>query len=134
MDSEKLTDGDYFKACGQDLQEGYTIVTVCGAKVKMLAEKREKDGQLQVVVIPQTDDVEFFYEDMQECLMGAQWKYKEPLLKVYGTFVIKKTGYAANSMGYVTSIFLPTVPEFTADKPSVKEKKQAYIFQKKSGW
>jgi hypothetical protein len=36
----QLKDGDYFKACGQDLQEGYTLVNVGGAKLKMLAEKR----------------------------------------------------------------------------------------------
>ena len=83
----QLQDGDYFKAYGQELQEGYTLVNVGGAKLKMLAEKRQSDGTLQVVVIPESSNVEFRYVDMMECAMGAKWKQGEPMVKVYGEIV-----------------------------------------------
>ena len=74
----QLKDGDYFKACGQDLQEGYTVVNVCGAKLKMIAEKRQSDGAVQVVVIPEGDGVEFHYFDMHGMFDGCE-------MEIYGT-------------------------------------------------
>ena len=57
MKTKQLSERDFFKANGQDMQTGYTIVTVCGEKLKMTAEKRQKDGKMQVVVIPITPNV-----------------------------------------------------------------------------
>lgn len=126
MKTTQLKDGDYFKACGQDLQEGYTIVNVGGAKLKMLAEKRQSDGKLQVVVIPENSNVEFHYIDMMECAMGATWKYGEPLVKVYGEIVVNNKN-AKSIINYVSSIFFKTVPEFSFKK---EEGKNSLIFQK----
>jgi hypothetical protein len=122
----QLKDGDYFKACGQDLQEGYTLVNVGGVKLKMIAEKRQNDGTIQVVVIPESSDVEFRYLDMEECRIGAKWKYGEPMVKVYGEIVVnnKKFHSIINS---VTSIFFKNVPDFTIKN---KEVKKHLIFQK----
>lgn len=124
----QLKDEDYFKAYGQDLQEGYTLVNVGGAKLKMLAEKRQSDGTIQVVVIPEGSDVEFYYVDMVECLMGAKWKYKEPIVKVYGEIVVNREKFKS-SIDYVTSIFFKSVPEFSFKKEDGKE---LLIFQKLS--
>lgn len=121
-----LKDGDYFKAYGQDLQEGYTTVNVGGAKLKMLAEKRQSDGTLQVVVIPESPDVKFHYVDMMECAMGAKWKYGEPMVKVYGEIVVNNEN-PKSITHYVTSVFFKTVPEFSFKK---EEGKQILIFQK----
>lgn len=120
-----LKDGDYFKALGQDLQEGYTIANFNGAKLKMFAEKRQRDGVLQVVVFPEPD-VEFYYEDMEEVLMGAEWKYGEPMVKVYGEVVFKNASMI-NDTKCVTSIFFKTVPEFSFKKEDPSE---LLIFQK----
>lgn len=124
----QLKDGDYFKACGQDLQEGYTIVSLGGAKLKMLAEKRESDGELQVVVIPESADTDFHYVGMEECLMGATWKYGEPMVKVFGEITVhnKASEFKINQ---VTSIFFKTVAEFSYKK---EEGKKLLIFSKKS--
>lgn len=121
-----LEDGDFFKACGQDLQEGFTLVNLHGAKLKMIAEKRESDGTIQVVVIPESSDVEFHYDNMLECLMGAKWKYKEPLVKVYGEITLKKNNFGL-SCQCVTSIFFKTVKEFSIKK---EDGKNSLIFQK----
>ncbi|KAF3361461.1 Uncharacterized protein PHSC3_001835 [Chlamydiales bacterium STE3] len=126
MKTTPLKDGDYFKAYGQDLQPGYTLVNFGGAKLKMLAEKRQSDGKLQVVVIPESSDIEFHYMDMTECLMGARWKYGEPLVKVYGEIVVNKENFKS-IINKVTSIFFKTVPEFSFKK---EDETQSLIFQK----
>lgn len=123
----QLKDGDYFKAYGQDLQEGYTLVNVGGAKLKMLAEKRQSDGTIQVVVIPENSDVKFNYIDMMECAMGAKWKHAEPMVKIYGEILLSNKNIES-TMNYVTSIFFKTVQEFSFKK---EEGKKFLIFQKK---
>lgn len=126
--TSQLKDGDFFKAYGQDLQEGYTFVNVGGAKLKMIAEKRQSDGTLQVVVIPESSNVKFHYNDMMECLMGAKWNYGKPIIKVYGEIGINKENFES-TINYVTSIFFKTVPEFSFKK---EDEKKLLIFQKNS--
>lgn len=122
----QLKDGDYFKACGQDMQEGYTLVNVGGAKLKMLAEKRQSDGTIQVVVIPEGSNVKFHYIDMKECLMGAKWKCGQPLVKVHGEIVVNNRNVESIT-DYITSIFFKTVPEFSVKK---EDETELLIFQK----
>ncbi len=126
-ETSPLKDEDYFKACGQDLQEGYTLVNVSGAKLKLLAEKRQLDGALQVVVIPASTNIEFKYCDMMECLMGAKWKHGQPLVKVFGEITVNNQNIKSTT-NYVTSIFYKTVPDFSLKKG---DDKNALIFQKK---
>jgi hypothetical protein len=111
----QLKDADYFKACGQDLQEGYTLLNVGGAKLKMIAEKRESDGTIQVVVIPESPNVEFHYVNMDECRMGAEWKHGEPMVKVYGEITVGTHNWKS-VVNHVSSIFYKTVPDFTYKK------------------
>lgn len=122
----QLKDGDYFKACGQDLKDGYTLVNIGGAKLKMVAEKRQSDGILQVVVIPESSDVEFHYVDMMECAMGAKWKYGEPMVKIYGEIAVNHKNIESIT-NYVTSIFFKTVQDFSIKK---NDEKKSLIFQK----
>lgn len=127
MKIKPLKDGDYFKAYAQDLQEGYTIVNVSGTKLKMIAEKKQRDGLLQIVVIPENSDTEFRYDDMLECAMGAKWKQGEPMVKVYGDIIVKNenSDFTTNN---VTSIFIKTVPDFSIKKDN---EKKFLVFQKK---
>lgn len=110
-----LKDADYFKACGQDLQEGYTRVTAGDAKLKMIAEKRERDGTLQLTVIPESPILNFNYLGMEECRMGAEWKYGEPMVKVYSEITTGEKNWK-NIIRNVSSIFYKVVPEFTYTK------------------
>jgi hypothetical protein len=125
--TKQLSDGEYFKARGLDMQEGYTLVTAGHAKLKMIAEKRKRDGELQVVVIPESSDVEFHYSNMDECFMGAKWKYGEPIVKVYGTIVFKRDNFKSINE-YVTTIFFKEVSEF-----SFEEEEGKMLIFKKSG-
>jgi hypothetical protein len=124
----QLQDQDYFKVYGQDLQEGYTLVNVHGAKLKILAEKRQPDGEVCVLVIPESPDVKFRYIGMQEGLMGATWKYGEPMLKVYGEITTTR-GNMTTVSSYITSILLKNVPEFSFQK---EKGKKDLIFTKKA--
>jgi hypothetical protein len=92
----------------------------------MVAEKRQSDGKIQVVVIPESSDVEFHYVDMTECMMGAKWKFGEPMVKVYGEIVINDVNFKS-IIDYTTSIFFKTVSEFSFKK---EDGKKLLIFQK----
>ena len=122
----QLKDGEFFKAYGQDMQDGYTIVNSGGAKLKMIAEKRQRDGMIQVVVIPENSDVKFKYEDMIEGAMGAKWKLGEPMVKVYGEFEVNNKEFNLTN-NFVTSIFYKTVSEFSFNKD---DESKHLIFQK----
>lgn len=126
MSTTQLQDANYFKACGQDLQEGCTHVNAGGAKLKMLAEKRLSDGQIQVVVIPENPKVTFHYIDMTECLMGAKWRYGEPMVKVNGEVRFKEEHFESTT-NCITSIFFKTVPEFSLKS---EDEKNLLIYQK----
>ena len=101
-------------------------MSVGGAKLKMIAEKRQSDGTLQVVVIPESSNVEFHYVDMMECEMGAKWKQSEPMVKVYGEIMFNDKN-RKSTKSYVTSIFFKTVPDFSFKKDN---EKKFLIFQK----
>lgn len=122
-----LTEHDFFVAHGQDLQPGYTIVRKGNAKLKVTAEKRQRDGILQVVVQPLSPNITFTYQDMDECLMGEGWKFGEPLVKVYGT-IINTDKSSQLVCNHVTSIFVESVKEFSVDKDTNKE--YPYVYQK----
>ena len=124
--STQLKDGDYFKALGQDLQEGYTVADIFGAKVKVTAEKRKSDDVMQVVVTLQSPHIEFHYLDMLDGRMGAEWKYGEPLVKVYADVVVSN-GNNQTIGNYVTSVFYTDVEEFST---RAEDEKNSLVFQK----
>ncbi|MBS0654392.1 MAG: hypothetical protein JSR46_01320 [Verrucomicrobia bacterium] len=128
--TKKLSEPDVFKVHGQDMQEGYTIVTLVGAKFKMIAEKREKDGMLQVVVIPFSARNKFDYIDMEEGKLGTEWKYDKPLLKVIGNFNIEDGEFNAIVDRHVSSILLKTVPEFSYSLQEAKGRNDLFVYQK----
>jgi hypothetical protein len=133
--TKPLTDGDFFKAHGQDMQEGSTSVNYGGAKYRLIAEKRESDGMIQVVYIPAMENLAFHYRDMREGLMGAEWKYGAPIVKVYATLITTE-GNASNNIDYVTSVFLKPVTEFSVRQDELKklEKDKGWlVFQKIEG-
>ena len=120
MNTTQLEEGDYFKALGQDLQDGYTVVKSAGAKVKMLAEKRVSDNTVRVLVIPESPHTTYQYSDMTEGRMGAQWRFGEPLVKVYGDILVEDKNFKC-TINHNTSIFYKTVQEFSPLKETGKK-------------
>lgn len=125
IQTKQLQDRDFFRVYGQDLQEGYTLVDTGGAKLKMVAEKRQSDGAIQVIIMPNSSDTEFHYDKMIEGYMGAKWKYGEPIVKVYGEIEVNNKDFSA-VINHVTTIFPKNVQEFSVKK---EEATNLLIFQ-----
>lgn len=122
----QLEERDFIRMQGQDMQEGYTLFNFAGAKLKMIAEKREEDGKIQVVVIPENSNIEYKYIDMMESHMFTKWKCGEPLVKVASEIIVKN-GNVTNNINYVLSVLYKTVKEFSYTK---EEGQNSLIFEK----
>lgn len=123
--TKQLPEPDFFKAHGQDMRPGLTLVDIGGAKLLMVAEKRENDGKVQVMVVPASSDVEFEYLKMEECLLGSEWNLGAPIVKVFGKLINNKLRFIS---GEVITVLLVTVPEFT-NMDEAKNKKELFIYQ-----
>lgn len=98
------------KAQGQELHEGYTIVDVAKRKIKVIAEKRKRDGEIFLACIPVDQDVKFQFQGAKEALMGMAWHYREDVMKISGLFEVG-SGWV-NSVE-TTTVLLREVDEFT---------------------
>lgn len=126
MDTKGLTNGDFFRANGQDLQPGYTIVKRANVKLKMTAEKRKRDGAIQVVMVPLTPTTEFLFQDMEIGSMNAEWNFGKPMVGVLGTLQDK----TLISLGYVVTIFLEEVEDFSVNKDGLPKNTNYHVYQK----
>ncbi|EFB40457.1 MAG: hypothetical protein AB7E63_09920 [Parachlamydia sp.] len=130
--TKQLSEPEYFIAYGQNLQPGYTIMDDVGVKLTVTAEKRERDGKVQVVVIPSSSDVKFQYAKMEEVLLGSKWNHAAPLLKVYGSVSQDNPEFGKVVLDQVISVLLETVPEFSVDKDRTTDRKDLLIYQSQS--
>lgn len=128
--TKQIPEYDFFKAHGQDLQPGYTLLTVGENKFKITAEKRQSDGKVQVVIFPLSTDLEFEFDSMHECLFGFQWDQGKPSVKICGK-ILKKEGDNKEviEIDQLVSILLQTVPEFSVDKEEMKSRSDLFIYQ-----
>ncbi len=117
-----LKDEEILKAQGQDLQEGFTQIDTSGLRLKMIAEKRKRDGMLQIVVEPENPNFQIKLIAMEEepVVQGSK-----PLVKVLSIFDNKELS-AESSVMQMTSIQYKLVDEFSEKK----EKDTDLIFQK----
>lgn len=106
-----------YKAKGQELHPGYTIVNIFENKIKVIAEKRRSDQKIRFVSIPEKPDVEFKFEKMFVTTMGDAWHYREPLLKIRGAYIVND-GSVHYSL--ITSVLIKEVDEFT-QVPTLKK-------------
>jgi len=109
-ETKQLPEPLLFKALGQEMHLGYTIVDILDYKIKVIAEKRKSDSKMKFSIIPQDKTVKFHFESAFEGLMGGSWHYKEHLLKIQGSYIIDD-GWMNNHM--TTSVLIKEVDEFT---------------------
>lgn len=128
FETKQLPEPEFFKANGQDMQPGYTIMSRGGVRLKVTAEKRQKDGTIQIVVIPVSSNTTFEYRDIEECLLGSQWKYKSPLVKLYG-LAIRQDTQGNEIFNEVISVLTQTVPEFSLDLETAQKRKDLFVYQ-----
>lgn len=129
--TKQLSHPEFFSALGQDLQLGYTIVDVVSDTATFVAEKRKRDNEIQLVVIPNGPDIKYTFEAMDEGLMGSQWNYKALLLKTYGNLTQTKNGARFNWLESVTSILLKSVDEFSISKKWIDSHPNVVAYQSK---
>ncbi len=110
-----LSEQDMIKAHGFDMQDGYTIVSVNGTKLKFTAEKRRKDEKLRITVLPLEGKVTFKKDEVITAFMGLQWKYGEPIAKAYGTITAENAKLHGTEvlLEHATTIFIRDVDEFS---------------------
>lgn len=112
QNTKPLTGYDLYRAHGHDMQTGYTIYTFAERKIKAIAEKRESDKAVQVIVQPLSPNTTFECEEMDEGLHGGEWRHMDPLVKLHGAAIIDDDGWGVHDQ-CVISIFPQTVKEFT---------------------
>ncbi len=117
--TKELSEQEMLLVNGQDLQEGYTIATVKGSKLKFIAEKRKKDEKLRIAVIPLEGKTSFKLDQVTTGLMDLKWKQSEPLAKVSGT-ISADDGVYNIIQDQTTNILIRSVDEFSPiDEQSV---------------
>lgn len=114
QETKQLPDPLFFKAHGQELHIGCTIIDIVGHKIKVIAERRKSDQKLQFVVVPQDQAVEFQFKRAFATFMEVDWHHNEPLLKIEGTYIVDK-GWVQYSM--TTSVLIKEVDEFSSFPP-----------------
>ena len=125
--TKALSEPDFFIVHGQDLQPGYTILEHVGFKMTVVAEKRKNDNQLQIVLLPHPPGVSYTFDHLEEVLMGAQWNYGAPLVKLFGTLNLSHNEGWSVHTDEVISVLVKDVDEFSLKKKDV-EKKPENIF------
>jgi hypothetical protein len=128
INSKQLSEPLFFKAHGQDIQEGYTIVNTVGIKYKLIAEQRESDNKLQIVIIPIGGKFDYKLFKAETGLMGAKWHYGEPLVKVYGTLTMED-GNAVVIMDQCISVLMKKVKEFSHNRATAKLSNHQIIYE-----
>ncbi len=109
----------FFKAMGQELHTGYTIVNVVEKKIKVVAERRKSDHLIRFTVIPLDEGVVFNFSDAIVTQMGAPWHFGDPQPKIHATYIIDEN-WVHWSM--VTLCLIRNVDEFAAlltDNPDI---------------
>jgi hypothetical protein len=101
----------FLKAMGQEMHHGYTITNHLGHKIKVIAERRKHDGQVQVFFIPMDPEVWFEYRDAFEIPMPLEWHHGEALLKINGA--VHTTDQYQATVYTTASVFTKEVDEFS---------------------
>jgi hypothetical protein len=109
--TKPLEEYEFYKAHGQDLREGLTLVNVYGSVLKVSAEKRARDGKVQVSIKPADDRISCKCLDVTQMLMGGNWHFSESILKIPSEIQVSSD---ANIVFYNNiTVLLKEVSEFS---------------------
>lgn len=109
-ETKELPEPLFFKAHGQEMHPGYTIVNILGHKVKVTVEKRKSDHRVLLHTKSLDDAVDFEFKEAFETTMGAKWHHKKPLLKIKGVYLIKEKNFYYEQ---TASVLINEVDEFS---------------------
>jgi len=109
--SRPLEEHDFFKVHGQDLREGFTLVNVYGSLLKVSAEKRTRDGKIQVSIQPADHTISCKCLRIAEKTMGAKWHFMEPIVKIQAEVQVNSTANIVSNQ--TITVLLKEVLEFS---------------------
>lgn len=102
----------------QEMQQGYTMVNFGGSKMKVVAEQREEDDKLLIVIVPLADDINFKLEK-------AEKDKGEPTAKVIGTLTKENSKQDIDAI----LVIVKKVPEFSLDLIKMKMNPRVTVYQ-----
>lgn len=111
--TEQLNEADFIRAQGMDMQEGYTTYSLATASVKATVEKRISDSLVAVMIEPLSPMTTYEIENIEEYLMGTEWKYKEPCTKIFGKMKQSECKYGTIVDLTVITVLTKNVNEFS---------------------
>ena len=112
--TKPLEEREFFKAHGQDLREGFTLVNVYGSVLRVSAEKRISDGKIQVIIMPEDNQISCKCLDVIQMLMEANWHFFEPIVKIKSRIqVISDANIIYDN---IITVLLKKVSEFSNNK------------------
>ena len=112
--SRPLEEHDFYKVHGQDLREGFTLVNVYGSVLRVSAEKRIRDGKIQITIEPEDTQISCKCSNATQLLMEAPWHFFEPIVKIQAQIQVSST---ANIIYDTTmTVLLTRVSEFSHNK------------------
>lgn len=109
--TKSLDEHAFYKAHGQDLREGFTLVNVYGSVLKVSAEKRMRDGKIQINIEPADQTISCKCLAVDQMLMPVKWHFFEPIVKIQSE--IQVTGDANITSYNVITVLLKEVSEFS---------------------
>lgn len=85
--TKPLEGREFYKVHGQDLREGFTLVNVYGSVLKVSAEKRIRDGKVQVNIEPADQTISCKCLAVDE--MPLEWHFFEPIVKIQSEIQVR---------------------------------------------
>ena len=85
----------------EEFFKGYTVATVEGYHVKIIAEQRRSDRIVQIIVIPEQQGVRFHIQNVQFGKMPLNGGPEAAVAKVHGSFIFQ----SSNAGNIETAVF-----------------------------
>ena len=127
--SRELPIQEMIKVKGQDMQEEYTITSVCGSKLKFIVENRMSDDRLRIIVNRIEGEIEFELEDLQTGLMPLEWKKGQPIAKLLGTTTAYNTPNGCIILQQPINVFIKKVEQFTDNPDQLKKDPYTRVYE-----
>lgn len=131
-DTTQLSEPEFFKAKGYDMQDGFTIFSNVTAKVKATVERRVSDGLMAIKLEPLTPNTSFEYSEVFEGLMGNEWKKNAPIVKIAGKLNEVNSKFGDITTSVVITVLIKDVQDFRIDVEAEAPPAGGHIFTRKS--
>ena len=109
-----LSEQLFIQSQGQDMQEGYTVITLFAGTAKATAERRLSDQKV-LVTLTTSPHVEFTFDGIEMTRKGGgAWRFGDPIVKLAGTFTSTQDNSSMTD-SFISNIFIKDVEAFYID-------------------